>query len=114
MAKKNTSFFPTAAKNAPGAKTTKAQSKAQPKQEEEPTSAAPPSPVKRDQAEIEQVIEQHVLTPQMVSFQEIPLDRIRPNPFQARADSDTEESEEDIEELAQSIREHGFVSVLLV
>lgn len=115
MAKKNMSFFPTAARNAPGVKTTKAQSlNAQPKQEEEPTPAVPLSPVKRDQVEIEQVIEQHVLTPQTVSFQEIPLERIRPNPFQARADFDTEESKEDIEELAQSIREHGFVSVLLV
>jgi ParB/RepB/Spo0J family partition protein len=94
-AKKPTSFFPAAAR---------------------PTTVKPsstqPKPGASEQAEIEQAI--HVLTPQTVSFQDIPLDRIRPNPFQARTDFGTEESEEEIEELAQSIREHTFVSVLFV
>lgn len=67
-----------------------------------------------EQTEVEQTIGQHVLIPQTVSFQDIPLERIRPNPFQARQDVGTQESEEDIKELAQSIREHGFISVLFV
>lgn len=95
MAKKPTTFFPPATKvvssKAPSPKAV---------------------PVERDDAEIEQAM--HVLTPQTLSFQDIPTDRLRPNPFQARSDFDTEESRQEIEELAQSIREHGFVSVLFV
>ena len=94
MAKKPASFFP--------ATTAKV------------TGVRPPSSTARadEQAEIEQAV--HVLTPQVVSFQDLPIERIRPNPFQARTDFDTEESAGDIAELAQSIREHGFVSVLFV
>jgi ParB family transcriptional regulator, chromosome partitioning protein len=94
-AKKPASFFPTAVR------VTSVQS---------PSLQSKPAAV--EQAEVEQAI--HVLTPQVVSFQDLPIVRIRPNPFQARTDFGTEESAEDIEELAQSIREHGFVSVLFV
>lgn len=45
-----------------------------------------------------------------VAIQELPLARIRPNPFQPRQRFD----EESMEELATSIREHGFYGHLLV
>jgi ParB/RepB/Spo0J family partition protein len=98
MAKKPTSFFP------PG-----------PKVQPSPRPSATSSPPQEsEQAAIERTIEQHVLMPQTMSFQDIPLDRIRPNPFQARTDFATPESDEDLRELAQAIREHGFISVLFV
>lgn len=46
--------------------------------------------------------------PQQISLQDIPEDHIEPNPFQARKNF------AGIEELAQAIREHGFVSRLRV
>src|SRR5437763_14258791 len=44
----------------------------------------------------------------------MPLDRISAKPFQARKDLTTAESDEYIRELAEAIREHGFISVLFV
>lgn len=65
MAKKTTSFFP------PGPKT-------QPKPEARPTVSAR-APRESEQAAIERTIEQHVLMPQTMSFQDIPLDRTYPS-----------------------------------
>jgi ParB family chromosome partitioning protein len=59
---------------------------------------------------VTQTIERHLSPDQRISSQDIPLSRIRPNPFQARE----EFTDEDLEELAESIRRHGFISTLLV
>ena len=47
-----------------------------------------------------------VLLPRRIALQDIPVDRIRPNPFQARRSFDG------IEELAESIRQQGFITRL--
>ncbi|HLZ58077.1 MAG TPA: ParB/RepB/Spo0J family partition protein [Ktedonosporobacter sp.] len=60
--------------------------------------------------DIEKTIGQHLAPAQRISFQDLPLDRIRPNPYQARR----EFGDDDLEELAVAIRQHGFISVLLV
>jgi ParB family transcriptional regulator, chromosome partitioning protein len=44
--------------------------------------------------------------PNRIALQDIPVDRIRPNPFQAR------QTFENIDELADSIRQHGFITRL--
>lgn len=44
------------------------------------------------------------------AVQEIPIDRIEPNPLQPRLDF----SEEDLEELAESIRQHGLIQPITV
>src|ERR1019366_9885969 len=51
---------------------------------------------------VAETIERHLSMDQRISSQDIPLDRLRPNPFQARE----EFTDEDIEELAESIRQH--------
>lgn len=61
----------------------------------------------RDEKAREQDVEA-LLQPRRTILQDIPIDRIRPNPFQARKSFDQ------IEELAEAIRSQGFVSRLRV
>jgi ParB family transcriptional regulator, chromosome partitioning protein len=48
------------------------------------------------------------LAPQQVMSQDLPIDRIRPNPYQAR------QTFADLDELAEAIRQQGFISRLRV
>jgi ParB family chromosome partitioning protein len=59
----------------------------------------------------ERKLEQHIealVTPQRRQALDVPIDRIRPNPFQAR------KSFEGVDELADTIRAQGFTTRLLV
>lgn len=58
--------------------------------------------------EIERLFEAQQSTAQRPIVRDLPVDRIRANPFQART------TFEDIDELAHSIRVHGFISRLRV
>jgi len=62
-------------------------------------------------AERTQAVEDLVATrlaPRLVISQDVPLDRIRPNPYQARREFT------DLDELAEAIRQQGFISRLRV
>src|SRR4051794_25351171 len=58
--------------------------------------------------EIERLFDAELRTAQKPILRDLPLDRIQPNPFQAR------QSFDGLDELVQSIRAHGFVSRLRV
>jgi ParB/RepB/Spo0J family partition protein len=112
MAGSKKSFFPAP----PAAKSSIAQKSRSTTTEKRQIPDQPETSAKTGQREGDSVenvalrLSQSILEPRSVSSQDIPTDRLRPNPFQARQ----EFTQADIDELAASIEKRGFISVLFV
>ena len=65
-------------------------------------------PAEENDREVARLFDAELRTAQKPVLRDLPIDRILPNPFQARRDFD------DLEELVRSIHAHGFVSRLRV
>ncbi len=64
----------------------------------------------KEETIVAQTVEHFVQPSPVAQFQEISIDRLRPNPFQPRQ----EFNQEDLDELKVSIQQNGFISILFV